>query len=1221
MKRLLVLDLLLAMLAICSVAFADTVAVGTGTDYTYELPIQGVANYSYSQQIYTQEQINRAGNITKIRFYCIAGNFSNSKDWVIYMGHTSKTNFVSNTDWEPVTNLTQVFAGDVSSLFLLENNWVEITLSTPFAYNNTDNLIIAIDENTYGYSYISWGCFTSGANTGMQYDSSSYTNSINPDPAAPPTATWRTADINRIQFVFPNTTIPLAPTLLGPANDGYALLEDKLYWCTTANGGDADSYDVYFGTSDPPPMVSDNQFGTIYSPTLVPDITYYWYVTATNAFGESVATATQSFRTPGANQLLQSFESDTFPPVGWARISPSTSFWINSTAQHKNGVGSMVVRCSTTDTYSISTPKLSIVNGSTLNFWMRALLSTIKLQILYSADRENWTQLGADITTTSVSNWCNIEVDLSALAGSNYFLAFNSPIQTTDNNPIFVDLVIGPDIAPEAPGITSLNLPADLATNVSEAPTFSWNAPTTGGIPNGYRLYVDINNPPAIMVEDQAATEFTPNTALAYSTTYYWTVEAYNTTGVGPQAPVQSFTTLADPFPWTENFDSVTAPELPDGWRQVGSIGSVQTQATDSQSGPNCIYLNTSFATLALPPVSTSIEKALRLSFWGKSNGLGNSLCIGYLTDPNDAASFTLIDIVGLGTYDYEQFTVNLGAVTGVKHFAIQAGPFFYGILLDNFLIEALPPIPIFSYAPTSLDYGAVSQNTPILQYVTASNLGGGRIDIYASGLNLSGTDAAMFSVDTSAFPVSLAFMETVEIPVLLYATTSGTLSATLNITLRANGITYPVALSATSIFEATVTEGNPWLENFDAQTTSDLPEGWTLIGSAIAPWTIDSGLGCFSEPNAAVVVCYPDLPKDEWMITPPIYLEEGQTYFIGFSVKAPCFYGYSEALALHFGTEPSEAAMEANPPIYDDNNLFQADWAEIIRPFTPACNGAYYFGWHAYSSEYADYIMVDDVTIYIPPAVDLAVTDLTADSFAIVGDPLTLSATVYNTGLNTINSYTVSLKSRDSRETLTQITVNTEIASCNTAVHELSWVPTSSGDINFYAEVYVAEDANPNNNCSSDLHVTAYPSSTNSLYVGDPETTDESQCYPFNLYYENFVAETIYRASEIQASSGTIVALVYQNDFDTSISRPIQIWLQNTTSENCNEGWLPFTGYSLVFDGEVSFPAGLNSILIPITPFNYTGGNLAIRTSRTWLDEWTDSKYFLVTEDLRSEE
>ena len=55
-----------------------------------------------------------------------------------------------------LNELTEVFAGDVSIYVPSPNNWMEIPLTTSFNYNNIDNLIIAVDENSPGYDMATW---------------------------------------------------------------------------------------------------------------------------------------------------------------------------------------------------------------------------------------------------------------------------------------------------------------------------------------------------------------------------------------------------------------------------------------------------------------------------------------------------------------------------------------------------------------------------------------------------------------------------------------------------------------------------------------------------------------------------------------------------------------------------------------------------------------------------------------------------------------------------------------------------------------------------------------------------------------------------------------------------------------------------------------------------------------------------------------------------------
>jgi len=182
---------------ISSSNFAQTITIGSGTDTGFELPLTAYDNYNYTQQIYTQSQIGTSGTIYDISFY-FENDFGmgilNSDDWVIYMGHTTKTTFSSSSDWVPVGSLTQVFSGTVTAPE--SPGWMKITLTTPFVYNNTNNLVIAVDENSSGTDFVEWRVFPSGSNTAI------YTyNWENINPALPPGGD-RGSSINQLQLNF-----------------------------------------------------------------------------------------------------------------------------------------------------------------------------------------------------------------------------------------------------------------------------------------------------------------------------------------------------------------------------------------------------------------------------------------------------------------------------------------------------------------------------------------------------------------------------------------------------------------------------------------------------------------------------------------------------------------------------------------------------------------------------------------------------------------------------------------------------------------------------------------------------------------------------------------------------------------------------------------------------------------------------------------------------------
>jgi large repetitive protein len=271
----------LVVMLCASVGFGQTgtIGIGTGTaNNSYLMPIYSCFGYNYSQQIVTASEYAAgggvAGQITKIRFFYNSGgtNFANWNNWTVYMGQTTKTTFTSNTDWEPLANLTQVFTGTVTPV---GNSWMEMTLSTPFTYNGTSNLIVAVDENSANWSCTAyWGSYTGAANTAIYY----YNDGNNPNPATPPTASGRTNVLARIQFEGPVASC-LAPSGITALTGGFST--------GTATWGASPStpalgYDYYYSSSNTPPTAATTPSGST-SPgvtttslsSLTPNTTYY----------------------------------------------------------------------------------------------------------------------------------------------------------------------------------------------------------------------------------------------------------------------------------------------------------------------------------------------------------------------------------------------------------------------------------------------------------------------------------------------------------------------------------------------------------------------------------------------------------------------------------------------------------------------------------------------------------------------------------------------------------------------------------------------------------------------------------------------------------------------------------------------------------------------------------------------------------------------------------
>ena len=128
---------------------AETITIGTGTTTGTHLPTEPYYDYSYTEQIFLQSEIDTKGRIDTISFYW-NGNSTTSRTIEIWMGHTTKSSYANDSDWVETDNgMTLVFNGSYS--LTSTAGWHDIVLTTPFFYNNSDNLIIGCDDNTNSY--------------------------------------------------------------------------------------------------------------------------------------------------------------------------------------------------------------------------------------------------------------------------------------------------------------------------------------------------------------------------------------------------------------------------------------------------------------------------------------------------------------------------------------------------------------------------------------------------------------------------------------------------------------------------------------------------------------------------------------------------------------------------------------------------------------------------------------------------------------------------------------------------------------------------------------------------------------------------------------------------------------------------------------------------------------------------------------------------------------
>ena len=393
---------------------------------------------------------------------------------------------------------------------------------------------------------------------------------------------------------------------------------------------------------------------------------------------------------------------------------------------------------------------------------------------------------------------------------------------------------------PEAP---VLSLPLDGATDVNEYTTFTWTAPQTGSLPTGYKLYCDTNNPPTTLIVDQSALSYTLTTPLAYNTTYYWTVSAYNAIGEGPQATVRSFTTREDPtiytFPWLEDFGTTGTIFPPNNWSKLkylyggtpASGGSWAQDdwlntATGNKAARLNIYGTTKYDWLITPPIQIpdtgyELKFDLALMDYGNNDPVivggqpDDRFIVAISNNPDMTSSTILREWNNTGsTFVYDNIpntgttcVIDLSDYVGTKYIA------FYGestlsngdndLMVDNFTIRQVPTGPVLYYTPTSLDFGEVAFGVQVgPKKVTVTNTGTGVLALNkADNTQIIGTG---FAIDD--FDFSLEANESGQINVYANATQEGPFTATLRITYGTQQCN--VSLSATGLPEGIIVIG-----------------------------------------------------------------------------------------------------------------------------------------------------------------------------------------------------------------------------------------------------------------------------------------------------------------------------------------------------------------------------------------------------------------------------
>jgi hypothetical protein len=404
----------------------------------------------------------------------------------------------------------------------------------------------------------------------------------------------------------PCTAAPSAPSGPTPADDAIVVsIAQDVSWTGGVSqcSGLTATYDVYFGTTSPPPFDHNNGTSKTWDPgTLLNATTYYWRVVAKDANGSTTG-AEWSFTTVD----LICTEAPT-APAGPAPADDATAVSVDQDVAWVGGVSQCPGLTATYDVYfgTTSPPPFDHDNGTSKSWDPGTLANATTYYWRIVAEDANGSTTGAEWSFTTADAACidppTVACDPSPVASStgisiNANVSWGCGVSVCPGLTATYDVYFGTEPAPEFrvttsskawdPGVLEYNTtyywqivtgdgngttvgpvwsfvteepcltpptaactpnPPDGKVNVNENANLAWQCGDSEcpGLVASYDVY--FGTTPTLAQE-----HFLGNTAakawtlprLANSTTFYWRIVTKDANGVTP-GPVWSFTTRED---------------------------------------------------------------------------------------------------------------------------------------------------------------------------------------------------------------------------------------------------------------------------------------------------------------------------------------------------------------------------------------------------------------------------------------------------------------------------------------------------------------------------------------------------------------------------------------------------------------------------------------------------------------------------------------------------
>ncbi|KWW26638.1 MAG: Uncharacterized protein F083_3211, partial [bacterium F083] len=226
------------------------VGAGTSTGSIDYIPYSQWYHNSYTQQLYTAEEIGATGTINALSFNYI-GTTPTTRNITVYMGTTDATSLSSG--WVTPADMTEVFSAQDVTFSNAADGWFTLALDNPFVYGG-GNIVVAMymnytsNETGYSNQYNFYNTSVSGKTRYLTNDTQSPDQITLVNGVATSGSGTSLANRNNIQFCFSGEACPaVASAAVELTGDGTSAA--TLTW-TASEGDYANTYDIIVSTSE-----------------------------------------------------------------------------------------------------------------------------------------------------------------------------------------------------------------------------------------------------------------------------------------------------------------------------------------------------------------------------------------------------------------------------------------------------------------------------------------------------------------------------------------------------------------------------------------------------------------------------------------------------------------------------------------------------------------------------------------------------------------------------------------------------------------------------------------------------------------------------------------------------------------------------------------------------------------------------------------------------------